>query len=652
MVYFTNFCTHIIPLRRKMKKLINSTIYFIFALTLFTCLSLTFSQKQITTHASSSECNFTNLIVFVKFKNEDEFINDIYGNTSVAQLTENCYSQAEYSVKDYYKRVSNNKLNMKNVYLFNNGNSLTLSHERGYYHKADDTNSIGYDSDSYLTRMSELRQDWGQAISNALAENQIQNLTGDEIYPLSYLDRNNDGYIDNITIIYKYSSDYNITWSDCLWNYQSTSNYIEVTDNSTILTSNSYVQITANYSSVVSNTLSGIKFGHLKTMIHEMGHVFGLKDLYKTETNSPVYFMSAMAKAISPVPQYISAKEREALGWLDSNNIKTMHSAGQYTINVTTSEVANNVICYKCDLSSINKTLYLEYRKFNGSENKYDTQDKTIYDSNGNLIKGNNLKSGLVCFLVDSNTKFPNNLYSSKNNWNYEVVGGQYSTKSDSALTTGESLAITSNLTVEVLSVDNNQLTFSIQGNDINEEHVHNYTKTEFKDSTCTSFGNIEYYYCEDCKTYFSSSYSEIDYSDTIIAKKEHTPQLKKGKPATCKETGLTDGKICEICKTTLVEQQIIDKLNHTESDWIIDKPATELEDGTRHKECTICKEVLVSETIQYVPPIIPPEDTTETTTVNTDKNTTNQTQKTIIYVSIGLGISAAFIIFIFLKRK
>ncbi len=47
---------------------------------------------------------------------------------------------------------------------------------------------------------------------------------------------------------------------------------------------------------------------------HEMGHILGFKDLYNSSNSSPVYYMSAMAKHTSPVPQFISVKEGEAKG--------------------------------------------------------------------------------------------------------------------------------------------------------------------------------------------------------------------------------------------------------------------------------------------------------------------------------------------------
>ena len=44
------------------------------------------------------------------------------------------------------------------------------------------------------------------------------------------------------------------------------------------------------------------------------------------------------------------------------------------------------------------------------------------------------------------------------------------------------------------------------------------------------------------------------------------------------------------------------DEAAHTESNWIIDTPATKWEEGTKHTECTVCKKVLQTETIAKLP--------------------------------------------------
>lgn len=565
-------------------------------------------------HTSGAEAenvtsaNFTNLIVMAKFNGESEFLYDTCNNSSLKEIVENSYSFSQYSVKDYYYRVSNHKVNMQNLYLFNQDDStLTLSRNRGYYCTKSPTNSEGYESDEYQIRMAQLRQDWANTIASTLENSgKICDENGN-LYEIDDLDKNKDGYIDSLTIIYKYSDQYSVAWSDCLWNYQSYTNLLELNGKNGKIYSNAYVQLTANFNFMYSDS-EGREFSSLKTMIHEMGHIFGLKDLYPAQGNSPVYYMSAMANAITPVPQYISAKEREVLGWLDAKHIFQISNAGTYTINVTSSEIPSEIVCYKLNIPSKNKTLYLEYRKFEGTANKYDSQDKSITKQTGESVTKISLKSGLVCFLLDKDTTFPNNLNSSSNNWNYQVLGGQYFTKTDSALAQDESLLITENLSIKVDSLKDEQLTFTISGNDIQQEG-HSYQKVERKEATCLENGNIEYYTCSSCNKYFDTNLTEITLEDTIILAKGHSPQIIPPQEATCTQHGLTQGSECKRCQTILTPQTQTPKLPHTPSDWIVDKEATQTQLGHKHKECLSCKEVLEEEDIPLVEPPPPPKD-------------------------------------------
>ncbi len=77
--------------------------------------------------------------------------------------------------------------------------------------------------------------------------------------------------------------------------------------------------------------------------------------------------------------------------------------------------------------------------------------------------------------------------------------------------------------------------------------------------------------------------------------------------PASCTEVGHIAYKRCKNCelltdineKKTLSEKDIVLKrLSHTPSDWIIDKNATCLDDGSRHKQCIVCNILISTEVI------------------------------------------------------
>ena len=157
-------------------------------------------------------------------------------------------------------------------------------------------------------------------------------------------------------------------------------------------------------------------------------------------------------------------------------------------------------------------------------------------------------------------------------------------------------------------------------------------------DATCTKAGSYDsVIYCSVCD-------AEISRESKTIAKKEHTPSdWMVDKAATCKEAGsrhtectvceavlktesiakltthtpataVTENKVdatctkagsydsviyCSVCDAEISrESKTIAKKAHTPSDWITDKAATCKETGSRHTECTVCGEILDTETV------------------------------------------------------
>ena len=79
------------------------------------------------------------------------------------------------------------------------------------------------------------------------------------------------------------------------------------------------------------------------------------------------------------------------------------------------------------------------------------------------------------------------------------------------------------------------------------------------------------------------------------IPKSNHTPETVDGKPATCKDTGLTDGSKCSVCGETLTAQETIKLAEHTYGKIIAEVPATCLATGTKaHYECSVCHKLFV----------------------------------------------------------
>lgn len=555
-----------------------------FALTLGVILGVAGSFYEKTS-ADTDDSNFTNLIIFMRFADEDEFLDDVYENTSVRKITDNSYNTATYNVSDYYRNVSDNKCRIRSVYLLDNGGSIKLSHERGYYAEYSETNPIGYqDKGEAGVRMHDLKLEWAEAVNNAIAAgNGLTNYDGTVKYGFDELDKNGDGYIDSITIIYKNTTQ-NITigWASPLWNYQDFADYVTIKTDKGSIKSGKYVQLTNSYTKLDG---SGDTLGYLfkdsqgnvtvsqAAAIHEMGHIMGWKDLYNSSQTSPVYYMSVMAKHMSPVPQFPSVKEKEVLGWVDDGDIQTIIASGEYSLRAL-GTAGQGVVGYTLDIPEKGKTLYLEYRNFDSNGNKYDSQYKDLYKTNGNRVDRLAMKSGLVCYLIDTGTKFPNNMNCSASKWNYQVLGNQYSTMIDAAVGVDEEKWITNDIGIMVTAIDGNTLTFTIEGNFA--EHIHSGGQ-----ATCVSRAR-----CSVCH----QEYGELDDS-----RHEHTV-VKGAKAPSCTEAGYTGDTYCSDCNKLLSVGADTDMIPH-DLQHVEAKAATAAEEGNiEYYYCKVCGNCFLDE--------------------------------------------------------
>lgn len=498
--------------------------------------------ENVTNTQEASNSNFTNLIVFARFAGEDEFVDHVYHGLSVKEITDNSYNTATYSVGDYYRNASADQLRMNSVYLLDNGGSLQLTKSRGYYAPYSTENPDGYPASLKEARRAELREDWTGAINQAIENgNTITNYDGTKTYNFKDLDKNGDGRIDAITVIYKNESTISVNRSDLLWNYKDIANdYIWLSlDNGKKIQSYDYVQLTNNYDTLYQ-ALDNKKIVSLKTPIHEMGHIFGLKDLYKSPGVSPIYYLSAMSNAISPVPQGLTIKEKEALGWTNGVMLKEIVAPGQYQLKMSGIAGTESCVGYKVDIPKTKKTLYLEYRNFSSDGNKYDnTQNKALTNTSGDSVSPTSITSGLVCYLAQTDVKFPSNLNGSVGNWALEALGGAQATKVDAALTMGQALAVPGGITVRVDRIEGDTLTFQIEGEFAPHEHTGGV-------ATCSKKA-----ICEKCGE---------EYGDYDTTRHLHT-ERRGVKEATQEEEGYTGDLYCVDCNTMLEKGKTIDKL-------------------------------------------------------------------------------------------
>ena len=84
-----------------------------------------------------------------------------------------------------------------------------------------------------------------------------------------------------------------------------------------------------------------------------------------------------------------------------------------------------------------------------------------------------------------------------------------------------------------------------------------NAVKENEKAATCTETGSYEsVVYCTKCST-------ELSRATVTVSASGHKEETVAAKAPTCTETGLTEGKRCSECKEVLVEQKVVDALNH-----------------------------------------------------------------------------------------
>ncbi len=105
---------------------------------------------------------------------------------------------------------------------------------------------------------------------------------------------------------------------------------------------------------------------------------------------------------------------------------------------------------------------------------------------------------------------------------------------------------------------------------------------------TCTEMGYTTYT-CTRCGDSYQGEYTDLaphDYQEKVT-------------PPTCTEMGHSTFT-CSWCGDTY-DGAYTDPIGHTPGDWIVDQEAAQGVEGSRHKECTVCGEVLETEELEQL---------------------------------------------------
>lgn len=127
-------------------------------------------------------------------------------------------------------------------------------------------------------------------------------------------------------------------------------------------------------------------------------------------------------------------------------------------------------------------------------------------------------------------------------------------------------------------------------------------------EATCTEKGS-KHQICSVCETIIKTD--DIPVSN-------HVEVIDKAVSPTCTETGLTEGKHCSSCNTTLVSQKVVDETGHTNGAWITDTEATCTEKGSKHQVCLVCSTTIKTEEISAKGHVEVIDKAVESTCVNT----------------------------------
>ena len=119
--------------------------------------------------------------------------------------------------------------------------------------------------------------------------------------------------------------------------------------------------------------------------------------------------------------------------------------------------------------------------------------------------------------------------------------------------------------------------------------------------ATCTTDGNIEYWYCTVCQKYFSDAQgtTEIAAAD-IVVPAAHTLEHVEASPATCTAAGNIEYWYCTACQKYFSDAQgateitqaatVVDATGHTMQHTVASPAGCTTEGNIEYWYCTACQ--------------------------------------------------------------
>ena len=294
--------------------------------------------------------NINNIVIFVRFKDEDEFINE-----HNAKMYMEHYNGNNLSLKSYINDLSYGYFNVQSSLFPINSEGKHYSYEtkkpRDCYRPYSSNNLKGYREEDINQREYELLTEVLNGCK-PMVENQFP--TSDE------LDFYCDGKLDNIIFVFKGKED---SWKDMLWPHQ-----FEM-DNKFAQRNN--VQIGGKYLGLYNLMMeSSFKQENIGTTVHEFLHTLGYQDLYRYKSNGIPVGQWDLMSIQYPIPQFPLGIPRSEYGALCAPPTD-INQGGRYTLYPSTTKDITKTILYKIESPTIDNTneyFAVEYRASTFSE--------------------------------------------------------------------------------------------------------------------------------------------------------------------------------------------------------------------------------------------------------------------------------------------
>jgi len=295
----------------------------------------------------NNEKNYANVVFFTYFNGDLE--GKKYMEDNYKTIIEYYNGSSETSVKNYLENISYNNFHLYNLFPQINDSTfipIELSITE------DDANNSNYDS---------------IIISDVLKK--YPNVSGT-------IDYDNDGIVDNLTIILRNKAD-NAGSNSSLVSHKS--DYPGGNDITLSNKSLGTYNMLNTYS--IRNTKSSV-------IIHEFMHSLGYPDLYNSNNDYPVFTWDIMGNVISPPPYSLAYLRSYFTNWLSIDEIT---KSGTITLNTQDNKDGNQAYIIKSPLNDY-EFFVVEYRK---KPTLFDKIDRSISNSGVIVYRINTTITGL-----------------------------------------------------------------------------------------------------------------------------------------------------------------------------------------------------------------------------------------------------------------